>query len=169
MSAPGYVYAIESGDAVKIGFAKDPVRRSHNIGVGSHVPYRLVGFVAATPEQEKEIHGLLSRWRIRGEWFRREGPVMHFLSLLLGSQKTRRSEETSGTRGLILRAIVYFGTEAKLAAAAGVSQPVINDAKRTGKVGPRLAIGIEAATGGKISRSQLRPDLWEPTEAQAAE
>jgi len=66
---------------------------------------------------------------------------------------------------LIEDAIVDFGTEAKLAAAAGVSQPVINDAKRTGKVGPKLAMGIEAATGGKISRWQLRPDLWEPPEA----
>lgn len=73
---------------------------------------------------------------------------------------------------LVEEAIEHFGTEAKLAAAAGVSQPVINDAKRTGKVGPKLAMGIEAAMGGKISRWQLRPDLWEPpiepTEARAA-
>ena len=71
---------------------------------------------------------------------------------------------------LIESAIADFGTEAKLAAAAGVSQPVINEAKRTGKVGPRLAIGLETATGGKISRGQLRPDLWDdPTEARASE
>jgi len=62
---------------------------------------------------------------------------------------------------LIVQAIRMLGTEKALADAAGVSQPVINKAKRLGQVGPRVAIGIDRATGGKISRRQLRPDLWE--------
>jgi DNA-binding transcriptional regulator YdaS (Cro superfamily) len=68
---------------------------------------------------------------------------------------------------LIAEAIALFGTEAKLAAAAGVSQPTINEAKRTGRVGHRLARGIDDATGGKISKSSLRPDIWPPSEAAA--
>lgn len=62
---------------------------------------------------------------------------------------------------LIEQAIRRFGSEAKAAAAAGVSQPVINEAKRTGRVGPKLAIGLDKATNGEISKSALRPDLWE--------
>lgn len=67
----------------------------------------------------------------------------------------------NNVKALIASAIKKFGTEAKLAEAAGVSQPVINEAKRTGRVGPRLAIGLERATRGEIRRSDLRPDLWE--------
>lgn len=66
----------------------------------------------------------------------------------------------TNVRDLIESAIEQLGSEAKLAEAAGVSQPAVNEAKKKGRVGPRLAIGIEAATRGKISRSQLRPDLW---------
>lgn len=68
----------------------------------------------------------------------------------------------SKATALILLAIEKFGTEAKLAAAAGISQPTLNEAKKTGRVGPRLAIGLERATKGEIRRSDLRPDLWEP-------
>lgn len=64
-------------------------------------------------------------------------------------------------------AIKRFGSEAKLASAAGVSQPVVNEAKHTGKVGPRLAMGIDAATEGQISKSDLRPDLWPASESAA--
>jgi DNA-binding transcriptional regulator YdaS (Cro superfamily) len=66
---------------------------------------------------------------------------------------------------LIEQAIRRFGSEAKTAAAAGVSQPVVNEAKRTGRVGPKLAIGLDKATNGEISKSALRPDLWEEGEA----
>ena len=67
------------------------------------------------------------------------------------------------------QAIRELGSQHKLALAAGVSQPVVNEAKRTGKIGPRLAKGIEAATNGAISKSNLRPDLWPaPTEERAA-
>lgn len=62
---------------------------------------------------------------------------------------------------LIEQAIRRFGSEAKAAAAAGVSQPVINEAKRTGRVGPKLALGLDKATNGEISKAALRPDLWE--------
>lgn len=66
---------------------------------------------------------------------------------------------------LIEEAIALFGSETKLASAAGVSQPTINEAKRKGRVGHRLARGIDEATGGKISKSSLRPDIWPPNEA----
>lgn len=69
----------------------------------------------------------------------------------------------SKIREVIISAIAKFGSEAKLADAAGVTQPAINEAKRTGRVGPRLAIGLERATKGEIKRSDLRPDLWEET------
>lgn len=61
---------------------------------------------------------------------------------------------------LVAEAIKVFGSEKKAADAFGVSQPVVNEAKRSGRVGPRLAMGIDRATSGRISKTVLRPDLW---------
>lgn len=61
---------------------------------------------------------------------------------------------------LIKKAIKRFGSQAKLAAAAGISQPVVHRALESGRVGPKLAIGIHKATGGEINKAVLRPDLW---------
>ena len=75
---------------------------------------------------------------------------------------------SSDIRSLIQEAVDSYGTEAKLAEAAGVSQPTINEAKKTGRVGPRLAIGLEKATEGKIPRWLSRPDLWEQPSHETA-
>ena len=68
-------------------------------------------------------------------------------------------------RQLIENAIAEFGTEAKLAKAAGVTQPAINEAKQKGRVGHRLALGISRATEGRISKYDLRPDIWSRRDA----
>lgn len=73
----------------------------------------------------------------------------------------------NGISALVESAVSRFGTQAELAAAAGVAQPTICKAIRTGRVGIRLAQGIEAATGGEIRKSDLRPDVWPRTEAAA--
>jgi DNA-binding transcriptional regulator YdaS (Cro superfamily) len=64
------------------------------------------------------------------------------------------------TRSLIEAAIAKFGSETKLAKAAGVAQASINEAKRKGQVGHRLASAIDLATGGAVSKHDLRPDIW---------
>ena len=61
---------------------------------------------------------------------------------------------------LLQSAVVKIGSQAKLARAAGVAQPTLSQAIKLGKVGPKLAIGIDRATEGYVSKSSLRPDLW---------
>jgi DNA-binding transcriptional regulator YdaS (Cro superfamily) len=70
---------------------------------------------------------------------------------------------------LLEQAISRFGSEAATARAAGVSQPVVHEARKKGRVGPRLAIGLDKATDGEISKSILRPDLWPADEKEAAQ
>ena len=77
----------------------------------------------------------------------------------MDANKTRRAE-------LIGRAVAQLGSEAKLAAAAGVAQATVNEAKHTGTVGPKLAMGVDRATKGQISRGALRPDLWPAGEGE---
>lgn len=68
---------------------------------------------------------------------------------------------------LLDMAVERFGSEAAAAREAGVSQPTFFEARRKGRVGPKLAMGIDRATNGDISKSDLRPDLW-PRDGAAA-
>jgi DNA-binding transcriptional regulator YdaS (Cro superfamily) len=58
------------------------------------------------------------------------------------------------------RAIRMAGSEAKLAAAIGYSQVAVNKARRRGAVSPQMALAVHGFTGGAVSASALRPDLW---------
>jgi DNA-binding transcriptional regulator YdaS (Cro superfamily) len=67
----------------------------------------------------------------------------------------------------IERAIKRAGSEAKLAALIGCSQVAINKAKHRNRVSGEMAVAIDKATEGDVSKSDLRPDLFEPEEARA--
>ena len=47
-----------------------------------------------------------------------------------------------------------------LADACGVKYQAIQKWRRQGKVPAERVLAVEAATGGKITRSQLRPDIY---------
>lgn len=60
-----------------------------------------------------------------------------------------------------------IGSESAMADVVGVKQPSVNYILNSGKKVPaEWCISIEEATGGKITRHQLRPDLY-PVEAAA--
>ena len=61
----------------------------------------------------------------------------------------------------LLRAIEAFGSQAKLAGAAGVSQQTISAAlKGSRAISAELAVAIEKATRGTVRRADLRPDIF---------
>jgi DNA-binding transcriptional regulator YdaS (Cro superfamily) len=67
---------------------------------------------------------------------------------------------TSSVRDLIETAARLLGNETKLAAACGVTQNAIWQAKQRGRISPELAISIHWATDKRVSAAELRPDLW---------
>jgi DNA-binding transcriptional regulator YdaS (Cro superfamily) len=67
-------------------------------------------------------------------------------------------------RQAITRAVAILGSEVKLAAACGVTQPAISKAKLRGRISPRLALAVDRATNGRVPASDLRPDLWRSPE-----
>lgn len=70
----------------------------------------------------------------------------------------------------IQRAIDHFGGRQKLAKAAGVSVQAISfwlNGER--QITPECANRIHAATNGEVSRDDLRPDIFGPPTAAAAE
>lgn len=58
-------------------------------------------------------------------------------------------------------ALEIFGTQSAMAAAIGLRQQSVNDVFRAEREAPaKWCIPLEKATGGKITRHQLRPDLY---------
>lgn len=59
------------------------------------------------------------------------------------------------------RAKEILGTEVAVAKIVGVDQPTVNYALRKRKAVPaEWCLKLEEATGGKITRHDLRPDLY---------
>lgn len=67
--------------------------------------------------------------------------------------------ETTQTLALAA-AIEACGNALLLARAVGVTPQAVNDWKRRGRVPAERVIAVEAATGGLVTRYQLRPDLY---------
>jgi hypothetical protein len=147
MSAQGFIYAIESGDAVKIGWAGAPLRRLSELNVGSPGAHRLIGFVSATRHQESELHELLAPARVRGEWFAKSRAVCAFLDLLPkftpAPALTRFGKDNS-----IDTVFAVFKTLNEFAQAAGCKYSTASEMKRRRSIPvrwwPRL---IESAKG----------------------
>jgi hypothetical protein len=81
-----FIYFIRQHDTgfLKIGKANDPLRRMHNIQVGSPQYLQMLGYVRRYGEfEEKYIHDVFLEHRFRGEWFREEGKLQHFTNHLL--------------------------------------------------------------------------------------
>lgn len=61
----------------------------------------------------------------------------------------------------IERAIAIKGSQAKLAAAIGKTQPcVYYHLHKKGKISKHLVIPIEKATKREVTRYEMRPDIW---------
>jgi hypothetical protein len=60
----GYVYFIQLGDRVKIGFTENPKQRFRDL------PHeKIIGIVKGTRADEKGWHVMLADYRVVGEWF----------------------------------------------------------------------------------------------------
>jgi len=70
------IYIILAGDeAMKIGLALDPEKRLEQLQIGNHRDLRLVaafyaGSLMQSQKKEKDIHNILHKYHIRGEWFK---------------------------------------------------------------------------------------------------
>ena len=66
----GFVYAIQCGEFVKIGFTTDPPRRVETIATSSPYETRLLAVMRGTVRDERAQHRRFAAWRVKGEWFR---------------------------------------------------------------------------------------------------
>lgn len=64
-------------------------------------------------------------------------------------------------RKLIREAIEHFGTQEEMAAATGFCQSLISQLLNNRKsVSPTVAVAIERATNGAVTKEMLCPDLF---------
>lgn len=63
------IYAIQSGEFVKIGFSGSPRKRLGAIQVSSPVKCVLLGVMEGTIGTERRIHETFASCRVQGEWF----------------------------------------------------------------------------------------------------
>lgn len=72
------------------------------------------------------------------------------------------------TSQLLRRAVERVGSQKRLACFLNVSQAAVSKAVAENRCPAEWAVTIEAVTNGDISRSELRPDLWPPSEPSEA-
>jgi hypothetical protein len=78
------IYAIRSGDAVKIGISWDPKDRLSGLQTGSPHSLELLGTAdRVSPKLEKLIHIRLEAHRLKGEWFRITPEVQQVVDLIV--------------------------------------------------------------------------------------
>lgn len=67
----------------------------------------------------------------------------------------------------IQRAVDHFGSQALLAERIGLSQQGVSYLLHANRISAEIAIAIDRATGGAVSKEQLRPDLFTISSGQS--
>jgi hypothetical protein len=65
----GFIYAIASGDSIKIGYSANPMRRLAKIASDTPQACTFIGCVQGSPTDEARLHEQLAPHCLRGEWF----------------------------------------------------------------------------------------------------
>lgn len=71
-----HLYVIRAGEAVKFGTANDVIRRFDELQIANYLQIDLLGSIPVLKRMERILHERLSTYRIRGEWYRWDGPVI---------------------------------------------------------------------------------------------
>jgi hypothetical protein len=75
-TVPGWVYFIQAGDAVKIGYSTGVTGRLRDMQTGNHHGLVLLAQTPGTMATERDYHRQFATFRIKGEWFRAVAEVM---------------------------------------------------------------------------------------------
>lgn len=73
------------------------------------------------------------------------------------------------TQNPVLKAIVAAGSVSELAARCGVRYQAVQRWRNRGLVPAERVLQVEKATGGRVSRYELRPDLYPQEVAESSQ
>lgn len=146
----GFIYAIASGDAVKIGWSATPWRRFSAIKTGCPTDCELLGVIEGTADDERRLHAKFSPWRIRREWFRREGLVADFIATLSvpTGRAPRRYErrmtalQERGPLSTVSNVVEVLGGTGKVSQKLGKTPQSVSNWRARGMIPPELYLVI---------------------------
>jgi hypothetical protein len=75
----GFVYFIEAGDFIKIGYTRSPVARGIKMSTDNPFGLRLLHIEDGTFKREKLYHRHFAAIRARGEWFHKTPELVTFI------------------------------------------------------------------------------------------
>jgi hypothetical protein len=88
----GYVYFVQAGTFIKIGFTSHLPARLAELSVGSAEELKLVRYEIGDADRERHYHVRFAAFRMRGEWFKLAGELAQFLR-----EPKRRTPLKNGT------------------------------------------------------------------------
>lgn len=154
----GFIYAIEIAEWVKIGWSNDPIRRFAKLKTDVPLPARLIGAIAASIDEEKEVHHRLAAFRVSGEWFKHIDAVREFTSGLPPIERKRKRKQNNSALGKFRDQHNPPLNQFDLAQKLGVDRATVNRWENgTRKIEAERLPAICKLTG--IPARQLRPDL----------
>lgn len=134
----GYIYAIDAGELVKIGWSREPSRRFTKVRSDNPFAKRVIGWLPASADDESELHERLSPHRVRNEWYRREGLVCEFINTLPPLPSKEKTHGKNRPGNLIRTRRFALGlTTTQVAEAIGLSQATVSRVER-GNMDPSI-------------------------------
>jgi DNA-binding XRE family transcriptional regulator len=154
----GFIYAIECGGRIKIGYSTNPKLRLAKIASDSPFPCNFIGQWPGTLEDEGAIHARFEAVRCYREWFAATDELRSFLSAVrMEKRKKARSRSIREEDGPLARWRKQNGlTQADFAKKLGVVTSFICQLER-GISSPSLekAIKIQQITAGAVPLDSL--------------
>lgn len=83
-----FIYFIEAGDYIKIGYSRDPIRRLSQIRGGKNVKSpdrldlsraRILAVEQGSQSEESRLHRRFAEHRTSGEWFEKNERLAHYI------------------------------------------------------------------------------------------
>lgn len=75
----GFVYFLTDGEAIKIGFAKNPAKRLADLQIAQSFELVMIATFSAPKYQERIVHNMFKHLHIRGEWFRIDSAITDYI------------------------------------------------------------------------------------------
>ena len=153
MLGNGYVYAVQSGEFVKIGVSREPERRLVKLQADCPMEAKLLGVIEGGYKLEKVLHKRFRKYHARGEWFHMQGPVLAWAENLSNVSGKEKAAPDGALAAWIFHNCL---TDAAFGSLVGLSQSQISRIKR-GKSRPswEALAAIEKATKGKVTAADF--------------
>lgn len=169
MSKRKFIYFIATTDRsmVKIGSSYDPGKRRNSLQIGSPVPLEFIALAQGTTADERKIHATFEPHRSHGEWFRGHHDVLRLADVIDSTGTIPDDFRSAGRPSTPFdRACEIIGSQTQVAKVVGVCQQAVSKVRLSNRrISAEWVIPIERATGGRVTRHELRPDLYPASEA----